>query len=259
MKFARHYVRDLYNRFQVTLTPSEALAAVLQDWGVRNVRPVGLGVDTETFKPEPDDRKATRISLGNLGKRTLLLYVGRLAPEKNTATLCAAFADLEARRPGQYQLLVIGDGPQRDAVLERQRKGDSVTWIRYCADSSDLARYYRAADLFVHPGVQETFGLVALESQACGTPVVGIQGSYMDRIILHDQRGWARENSGAALSEAIETFSRNLPARPAAEMSDLASRLHSWPRVFEQLFCIYREVAQNTPRHDGIGIYHSQL
>ena len=65
-----------------------------------------------------------------------------------------------------------------------KRACPNVTWMRYCTDSFDLARYYRAADLFVHPGTQETFGLVALESQACGTPVVGIRGSYMDRIIL---------------------------------------------------------------------------
>jgi len=44
--------------------------------------------------------------------------------------------------------------------------------------------FYRAADLFVHPGVQETFGLAALECQACGTPVVGIRGSYMGQRYL---------------------------------------------------------------------------
>ena len=60
--------------------------------------------------------------------------------------------------------------------------------------------------LFI-PGVQETFGLVALESQACGTPVVGIRGSYMDRIICHDQKSWAQENSPEALADAIEDFS----------------------------------------------------
>jgi alpha-1,6-mannosyltransferase len=72
-----------------------------------------------------------------------------------------------------------------------------------------LARYYRAADLFVHPSVQETFGLVALESQACGTPVVGIRGSYMDNVICHDQQSWARGNSGEALADAIVAASTN--------------------------------------------------
>jgi alpha-1,6-mannosyltransferase len=130
----------------------------------------------------------------------------------------------------------------------RSRTGEGVSWIRYCDDSADLAKYYRAADLFVHPGVQETFGLVTLESQACGTPVVGIRGSYMDRIIFHEQEWWARENSASALADAIEESSRQrlsilgkIAARGAAES-------YSWPRVFEQLFCIYREVCANYRR-----------
>jgi len=97
----------------------------------------------------------------------------------------------------------------------------------------------------VHPGTQETFGLVALESQACGTPVVGIRGSYMDRIILHDQESWAEEDSPESLARTIEAAcSRNLP-RLGARASRLAEERLSWPRVFERLFYIYREVCSN--------------
>jgi len=96
--------------------------------------------------------------------------------------------------------------------------------------------------LFVHPGTQETFGLVALESQACGTPVIGIRGSRLDGIILHDQEGWARENVPAALANAIEQFvARDLTAlgRGAAKK---AAGEYAWKAVFDRLFCIYREV-----------------
>ena len=130
-----------------------------------------------------------------------------------------------------------------------QTQAGSVTWIQYCTDSLELARFYRAADLFVHPGIQETFGLVALESQACGTPVVGIRGSYMDRIIFHEQESWAAENTPPALAAAIEEFSgKNLKALGAAAASVAAER-HAWPRVFERLFCIYREVCANYTQH----------
>src|SRR3982751_5889310 len=129
---------------------------------------------------------------------------GRWASDKNTQTLFQAFEHLRRRDRNKFHLLVIGDGPQRSKVQRLQRHAENVSWISYCADSNDLARYYRAADLFVHPGVQETFGLVALESQACGTPVVGIRGSSMDRIIFHEQDSWARENSASALADAIE-------------------------------------------------------
>src|SRR2546430_8063511 len=83
MKLTRAYVRKLYNRFQATLVPSERLAELLSEWGVRNVRVVRLGVNTGTFKPAPHDRKATRAELGITSDQKLLLYVGRFAREKN--------------------------------------------------------------------------------------------------------------------------------------------------------------------------------
>ena len=245
MRFAQRYVRNLYNRFAATLVPSEALAEVLNGWGVGNVRLVRLGVNTGVFKAAPDDRQTTRAALGVGHEQRLLLYVGRLSADKNTRALFGAFDLLEKRQPGRFHLLVVGDGGQRGGVIALQRKGAGVSWIRYCTDSLELARSYRAADLFVHPGVQETFGLVAVESQACGTPVIGIRGSAMDHVILHGQEAWARENSAAALAGAIEEFSLVTPSLSRVELSDLASRQFSWTRVFEQLFCIYREVWAN--------------
>ncbi|MEY2499354.1 MAG: alpha,6-mannosyltransferase [Verrucomicrobiota bacterium] len=246
---SKKYVRRLYNQFEATLVPSAPLAGVLEEWGVRNVRQLGLGVNTENFKPQPDDAAATRRSLGIAPGRTLLLYIGRLAGEKNTATLFKSFELLVRRQPDRFHLLAIGDGPQRDQLRRLQAQTGSVTSIQYCTDSLQLARFYRAADVFVHPGTQETFGLVALESQACGTPVVGIRGSNLDRIILHEQESWAAENTPAALAGAIEEFSaKNLPALGAAA-ARLAAERHAWPRVFERLFCIYREVCANYTSH----------
>ena len=248
MKLTRAYVHRLYNRFQATLVPSERLADLLSEWGVRNVRPVRLGVNTGVFKPAPDDAAATRHSLGVSRGQTLLLYAGRLAGEKNTQTLFRAFELLGQPDQNKFHLLVIGDGPQRSKVQKLQRRVGNVSWISYCADSVDLARYYRAADLFVHPGVQETFGLVALESQACGTPVVGIRGSYMDRIICHDQKSWAQQDSPEALADAIEDFSAKKLSALGKAAAGAAETLYSWPRVFEELFCIYREVRANYRR-----------
>ena len=96
--------------------------------------------------------------------------------------------------------------------------------------------------------MQETFGLVALESQACGTPVAGIRGSYMDRIIFHEQESWARENTPGALAEAIEGVSVKKLSILGGKASQAAGKLHSWPAIFEQLFCIYREVRAKYPQ-----------
>ena len=242
---AQKYVRKLYNRLEATLVPSQQLANVLENWGVRNVRTVNLGVDTETFSPGPDDSVQTRSSLGIGLDRKLLLYVGRLAQEKNTETLFASFQMLAKRRPHEFELLVIGDGPQRAQLHQLQAQTGGVKWIHYCADSRELARFYRAADLFVHPGIQETFGLVALECQACGTPVVGIRGSYMDQIIFHEQESWAVGNIPEALADAIEEFCGKDLKSLGATAARMAAERYSWPRVFEGLFCIYRQVCAN--------------
>ncbi len=245
MSAAQRYVRKMYNRFEATLVPSEPLAQILEGWGVRHTRLVPLGVNTKNFTSEPDDSWETRQALGIEPGPKLLLYVGRLAPEKNTAVLFEAFALLAKRRRWEYQLLVIGDGPQRPQLRRLEAETESVKWLQYSTDPLELARYYRAADLFVHPGMQETFGLVALESQACGTPVVGIRGSRLDGIILHDQEGWATENHPVALADAIEQFgARDLKALGHGAAQKAAAE-YAWPAVFNRLFCIYREVCAN--------------
>ncbi|MCA1659114.1 MAG: glycosyltransferase [Verrucomicrobiaceae bacterium] len=242
MAASRSYVEKLYNRFEATLVPSPRLASVLKEWGVTNVREADLGVNTERFSPIPNDAQQTRSSLGIAARAKLLLYVGRLAPEKNTATLFKAFEILTKRRPPEFHLLIIGDGPQREKLRRLEEQTGNIKWIQYCTDSQELARFYRAADAFVHPGTEETFGLVALESQACGTPVVGISGSQMDRIIFHEQDSWARENTPEALAEAIAEFTAGDLKAMGRVAAKAAAERFAWPRVFERLFCIYREV-----------------
>jgi alpha-1,6-mannosyltransferase len=239
-RFLRSYVRNLYNRFQCTLVPSETLAQILTEWGVRNVRALPLGVDTTVFRPDPDDRADTRKSLGIPAESELLLYVGRLSSDKNVRVLFDAF-DLLEETP-RFHLLVVGDGPMRANLISAQRKGASITWRQYVTDSPGLARLYRASDVFVHPGVHETFGLVALESQACGTPVLGIRGSRMDRIIQHGTDAWADTNSAQALANAIKNFAGSASSMPRATLSALVSERYDWERVFSRLFCIYDEV-----------------
>ena len=243
MDAARRYVRALYRRFARTLVPSAPLAALLTDWGVPNVAAVDLGVDPTVFHPgdehgEPSARAELRLP----PYTTVLLYVGRLSQEKNTQTLFAAFHRLCRRRAGKFHLVVIGDGQQRRLVKALQNKTEAVTWHPYCSDGRELAKFYRAADLFVHPGVQETFGLVTLESQACGTPVVGIRGSYMDRIVFGDLGSWAAENRPESLADAIEQMSRADLRTGGLRSSRIVAERYNWPHVFDRLFGIYREV-----------------
>jgi len=242
MKLSRGYVRRLYNKFAATLVASDRLANVLREWGVRNIHVVKLGVNIDIFHPDDSGRASILDSLGVEPGRKLLLYVGRLAKEKNTTTLLMAFEILNEHKPDAFHLLVIGEGQQRRQLRRLQESQRNVSWIQYCAEPRDLARYYRSADLFVHPGAQETFGLAALESQACGTPVVGIRGSAMDDLIFHEQDDWARENKAESLAAAVGRFVAKDLSTLGKRAAEQAAVLHAWPRVFERLFCIYRQV-----------------
>ncbi len=256
LDFSRRYIRNLYNRFQRTIVPSPALADVLTEWGVRNIVHSDLGVDTALFQPRPADDENVRAELGIPEERILLLYVGRLAQEKNTRTLFEAFRLLSERSSEEFQLLIVGDGLQRAELEQLQKqlshlseeinRGDretgGITWLPYCSDPARLAALYRAADFFIHPGVQETFGLVSLEAQACGTPVIGIRGSYMDRIIHGDQTHWADENRPEALAQAIlETCCHPLKTNRRL-LSECIRTRYSWELIFTRLFDVYRQV-----------------
>ncbi len=244
---ARRYVRELYNRFAATIVPSPALAKLLRDWGVGNTRLGELGVDTRLFHPAAEGRERGEVcrALDIPADKILLLYVGRLSPEKNVTTMFEAFSRLSADPDGsRYALLVTGDGPERRHLAALREECANVHWLPYQGDGQQLARLYRAADLFVHPGVQETFGLVALESQACGTPVVGIRGSYMDRIIFTDQEHWAAENSPEALAESVRRMARRDLAAEGASAAARVRQSYDWDRVFARLFDVYAEVAR---------------
>jgi len=252
IEFARGYIYELYNRFARTIVPSDGLADVLRSWGLRNVVVNELGVDTQIFTPATEPVHQLRDRLGLPDDRVILLYIGRLAQEKNTQTLFKAFELLCEREPGRFHLQIIGDGLQRPLLQQLKQTTREVHWTPYHEDPQHLADYYRAADMFVHPGVQETFGLVTLESQATGTPVVGIRGSYMDRIVFNDLELWANDNTPPALAAAIIRMTRkDLPAL-GREAHERVHQRYSWDQIFHRLFQIYEEaIAEYQPGAAG--------
>jgi alpha-1,6-mannosyltransferase len=206
---------------------------------VTNTVTLNLGVDTAAFRPA-DDRAKLRRELDLPLDKKVLLYVGRLAPDKNIALLLAAFEELNARHPGVYHLVIVGDGPLRRILpATRHRTGGALTWRSYLQDNAKLAEYYGAADLFIHPGVCETFGLVILEAQACGLPCVGVRGSFMDANVMAGLDQWATRNDPRDLAEAIHRCSDLDLAAMGAEVSRMVHARFSWHKVFARQWDFY--------------------
>jgi alpha-1,6-mannosyltransferase len=236
---AQKYILRLYNKFETTLVSSQYLSNLLNDWGLKNINTVHLGVDVNIFCPG-NSKSITKKSLNLPEQAQLLLYIGRLSGEKNTSLLLDAFRLLNEEHPNKYAFLIIGDGQLRDLVIQSRKDLPLLRWIPYCQDPQKLADYYRTADLFVHPGVCETFGLVALESQACGRPVVGIKGSYMDANIFAGHNMWSKENTPEGLQKAILRFSKSNLKELGEKASREVRNNFCWSKTFEKLWENYR-------------------
>jgi len=241
-EIGRIYTDDLYNRFERTLVPSAGLSVLLRTWGLENVETLELGVDTGIFFPDAERGKAARRRFGWPEARQVLLYVGRLNPDKNVRRLLDTFSLLHERFPDRFHLAVIGDGMLRGSLQRLAEETSAVSWLPYCNGAGELADIYRAADLFVHPGVKETFGLVTLESQACATPVVGIRGTFMDAINFSGLHNWSADDSEEALADAIRTAAEgDLKGSGLLAAASVCGR-YDWQSVFARLFAIYRDV-----------------
>ncbi|MGH9844015.1 MAG: glycosyltransferase family 4 protein, partial [Blastocatellia bacterium] len=145
------WLRRFHAPSRALMVPTPAVRRELEARGFGNTVAWTRGVDTVTFSAGERNRLET--------EPPIFLYVGRVAVEKNIE----AFLKIEL--PGSKW--VVGEGPMR-AQLERKYPEVYFAGIKTPAE---LATYYRAADVFVFPSLTDTFGLVMLESLACGTPV----------------------------------------------------------------------------------------
>jgi glycosyltransferase involved in cell wall biosynthesis len=140
------------------------------------IRP--MGADCRLFAPDrrsPTRRRWLEALAGAPEGSTLLLYVGRLAPEKNLDLLIDTMRMLEERDSGEFHLLIAGDGLLR-AQLEQLCLRDlpgAVRFLGHVRDREVLADVYANCDVLVHPNPREPFGIAPLEAMASGLPIVG--------------------------------------------------------------------------------------
>lgn len=172
---ARAFSRRQCNALDALIVPSTAMQTKLADYGVRSALHVlPTGIPLARF--EGGDGPAFRARLGIAPERSLALFVGRVAHEKNLDFLIEAFAQT-CRICPEALLLIAGEGPAEAALQARvQRMGlaESIRFIGYLDRERDLPACYAAADVFAFASVTETQGLVLLEAMAAGIPVCAL-------------------------------------------------------------------------------------
>jgi len=196
----RRWTRQLHNRAEINLCTSEATMDYLLSEGIKRVRLWPQGVDALRFHPaKASEEWRERLSAGHPSER-LLLYVGRLAPEKGIERLKVVLREVPRAR-----LAIVGDGPARDD-LEREFVG-TPTVFTGLLQGEDLAAAYASTDAFLFPSTTETLGIAMIEALASGLPVVAARGGASHEVVSEGENGLLYEaDSAASLVAAVRTL-----------------------------------------------------
>jgi len=241
-KIAKH-TSFYYNSVDHVLTPSEASKRWLLRHSVES--PITV-IPTGAPDRQMLERSEMRHKLQIPPEHKILLYVGRIALEKNLGILLEASAKVMRKDPS-VRLWLVGDGPYRQACIEQARAlgiGDRVTFAGF-VPRHDVDQYYAAADLFVFSSVTETQGLVVQEAMTYGLPTVALAGGGASDSIIDDVNGYAIRGDAAALADAIQYVLNNEPIY--ARLSQGAQktvRQYTASGMTERVVDVYRQVLQ---------------
>jgi glycosyltransferase involved in cell wall biosynthesis len=233
---ARWWTRQLHNRAEINLCTSESTMHYLLKEGIKRVRLWPQGVDALRFRPDKASEKWRERLSGGRPQGRLLLYVGRLAPEKGIERLKAILTEV----PGT-QLAIIGDGPARKD-LERAFAG-TRTIFTGVLQGEDLAAAYASADAFLFPSTTDTLGLAMIEALASGLPIVAARSGASHEIVIEGENGLLYEaDSAPSLVAAVRRlFSEDglrealaRAARTTAEERDWESSTRVLRGYYEQ-------------------------
>jgi glycosyltransferase involved in cell wall biosynthesis len=235
----RWYTRQLHNRATINLCTSETTMDYLLGEGIKRVRLWPQGVDAQRFHPAKASRSwRERLSGGHPTER-LLLYVGRLAPEKGIERLKAVLREVSGTR-----LAIVGDGPARPS-LERAFTG-TPTVFTGLLHGEDLAAAYASADAFLFPSTTETLGIAMLEALASGLPVVAARSGASGEVVTEGESGLFYEpSSPATLVAAVRRLCSDDDLREAlARGARAAAEKRDWGASTRVLRGYYEEALE---------------
>ncbi|MGV3618573.1 MAG: glycosyltransferase [Fimbriimonas sp.] len=239
-KIAKH-TNFYYNQVDHVITPTEASKKWLKRHSVET--PITV-IPTGIPRGPMIDRSEARHGFGISPDARVMLYVGRLAKEKNLIVLLEMAALAFAQDPS-LRLWLVGDGPYRSECTAAARRlgiGDRVKFVGQ-VQRADVDRYYAAADLFVFPSITETQGLVVQEAMMRGLPAVAVIGGGAGAAIEDGQNGFlVRNDPGAFAKRTLQILGDdNLHAR-LAEGAYRSVRDLSVPHMAERVVAVYRRV-----------------
>lgn len=261
---ARRLVEVLTGQFcnwcDLVIVPTESVIPVLRGYGVKSrveILPTGIEIDEFTAGNGVDVRRKFTVPLD----AELLLYVGRIATEKNIGFLLEAVSRVLASRPRAY-LLLVGAGPQMSQIRAKASGLQGADRIVFAGshDKDEMKHFYAAADLFVFASVTETQGLVLVEAMASELPCVALDVEAIQNVVGENgvlvppvEQAFAR-----AVNDLLDDDSRRRLLGSSARQ--FANQNYSARSVTNRLVELYDDVRERRrrgelpPKHPNIPI-----
>ena len=217
------------------------------------------GVDVSHFYPIPADE--AKMYVGLKPEDRMVLYVGRIEPLKGLDTLIQAMSGLQLQEKRRVHLAIIGGDP---AASPREMSDEMARLQKLCDDLSvgqtvvflgkrdqdKLPYYYSAAELVVMPSHYESFGMVALEAMACGTPVIASEVGGLAYLVRDGETGFTiPDQEPEMLCEKISWLlnDNDLHARMSQRAVEYAQD-YAWEKIAKQIADVYKGLVRS--RHN---------
>ncbi|MBN1267678.1 MAG: glycosyltransferase [Anaerolineales bacterium] len=248
---------DLLRQANRIVAATENESAVFESlYGVtrKDIAVIPPGVDTARFYPIPHDEAFEFAEVPD--ENQLILFVGRIEPLKGIDTLLNAMLLLRQRgltSPDCRLCLIIiggdpdegeeGDSPEMQRLLQMACEYDMDGVIRFLGkkDQDTLPYYYSAAEVVVVPSHYESFGMVALEAMACGTPVIASETGGLAYLVKNGETGFfVKAGDPAELADRLERILINNKLRETlAQNAVRYAHQFAWPAIAKQLVSLY--------------------
>lgn len=226
------YLRWFHSFCCINFCPSRETIEQLQNHGIDNLMLCNNGIDCTSFSSElrSEDLRKQYVPDGE----TLLLYVSRVAPEKDLDVLIGAVKLLN-NYESAFKLLVVGDGPLRKPLQEQGLRNVIFTGYK---TGHDLQAIYASSDIFVFPSRTETFGNVILEAMASGLPVVASYTGGVKESLVDGFNGltFAPGDEKAMAACIIKLMLDDRLRRKLAQNAVNFARERTWDKIFNRFF-----------------------
>jgi len=218
------------------------------------------GVDNVTFTPSRRSagaRRAIEQKHGLLAETKLVLYAGRISPEKNVGLLADAMKELVKDGQRDYYMLVAGSGPAEETLrLQAERAAPGrVKMLGHIGDKGELADLFANCDAFIHPNPREPFGITPLEAMASGLPLVAPDsGGVLS--YANDTNAWVTKPNGESFAAAVRDIFADAGRREEKVQNALeTSGRYTWDASTDSIFELYDQMYATFQADEGLYDY----